>query len=344
VESNVPLVFSGTGVIPSAKIPDGTSLDDVAPTIARIIGFNRPHPEVRSGAAIEGVASGDAPRLVLEIVLSGVGSSEIASGEWPRLDALISDGAGTMNASIGSSPSDPTAVMTTIGTGGIPSQHGITGTLVRDDEGRLVRSWGPNSPLSIIATLGDDLDERLDQEPRIGLVAANSSARGLIGGEWYVDVDSDDVSYAPTGKGAEKALTRTLADGYGADDTTDVLAYSLEGEPSGMDDRIGAAVDAALEAAGGSVAIVVTATGSTVTDAKLNGDDVASALESALATPGVVEASVPGGVFLDQEVLVDKALSEDEVLKGMRELEDQSGGPMFKDVFPAIAVSFKRYC
>jgi hypothetical protein len=343
-EADVPIVVWGTGVAADAEIPAGTGLDDIAPTIARIIGLARPHPEVRSGAAIEGIATGEPPRLVLEIALEGMGSTDLRTGDWPTLERLMAQGAATFGAQVGSTPTDPAAVLTTIGTGGLPLQHGITGSLVRNDSGDLVRSWGPDSPLSIIATLGDDLDEKLNQHPVIGLVAKSSDARGLIGGEWYVDVDEDEVRYATGPKATDVAVHEALSAGFGRDDVPDLLALALSGNPAEMDGHIANAINGGLEASNGSLAVVVTATGATATDAKLTGDDVASAIERELAAPGVVEASVPGGLFLDQEVLVDKELSEDEVLNAMRDLGDSSGAAMFQDVFPAIAVSFQRYC
>jgi sialate O-acetylesterase len=47
--------------------------------------------------------------------------------ERPMLD----DGAGTLEGETGSLPIDPAATLTTVGTGGLPSQHGITGSFVR---------------------------------------------------------------------------------------------------------------------------------------------------------------------------------------------------------------------
>jgi hypothetical protein len=344
VDPNIPIVFWGTGVDPTAEIAADASVDDIAPTIARIIGLSRPHPEVRSGAAFADVATGEAPRLVLEIALTGVGSTDLETGNWPELERLMDDGTATLEGDAGSMPTDPTAVLTTIGTGGIPAQHGITGSLVRDDEGSLVEAGGPDGPLSVIATLGDDLDEKLNQEPVIGLVAKDAHARGLIGGEWYVDVDADEVIYAKDPKRIDEALRQMLGHDFGRDDVPDLLAYAPAGPVAGLDARIGAAVEAAGEAADGSLAVVVTATGTRARDAKLSGQDVASAIERELAAPGLVEASVPGGLFLDQQALIDRELSEDQVLNAMRDLRDASGAAMFQDAFPAIAVSFQRYC
>jgi hypothetical protein len=58
----------------------------------------------------------------------------------------------------------------------------------------------------------------------------------------------------------------------------------------------------------------------------------------------VVEATTPGGLFLDQDVLASSGLSEDPVIEHLRELRAPDGGPLLADVFPQVAVTFARYC
>ncbi|MDQ4143108.1 MAG: hypothetical protein M3198_05060, partial [Actinomycetota bacterium] len=144
----VPVAFSGTGVS-AVAIPDGTGLDDIAPTIAEILALRRPNPQVRSGEAIEGIASGETPRLVIEVALKNVGSRDVEAdrGAWVSLRELLDQEASTLDARVGSVPVEPTASLTTIGTGGLPHQHGMVGTLVRNDEGDVVRAWGARSPV-----------------------------------------------------------------------------------------------------------------------------------------------------------------------------------------------------
>jgi hypothetical protein len=170
--TQVPIMFSGTGVARDATVPEGTQLDQIAPTLSDVIGFKRPFPNVRAGVAVPGVADGEHPRMILEVALKGVGSVDLREDEraWPYLRSLMHTGAGTLHGDTGSLPLDPAATLTTIGTGGLPSQHGITGTLVRNDRGKVVRAWGPGAPPSIIATLPDDLDEAEGQRPLIGIV------------------------------------------------------------------------------------------------------------------------------------------------------------------------------
>lgn len=334
--TGVPIAFFGEGLDPGATIPDGTGLDDVAATIADVIGFDRPHPDVRSGEAVEGIASGSSPRLVVEIVWVGRGSDDLERAPFAR--RAISAGPSTLEGDTTSLPVDPVAVLTTIGTGGRPSQHGITGTFVRDDSGKLRAAWSDRSPVSVIATLGDDLDEELGGDPVIGIVAARRSYRGAIGGNWYIDVDRDEVVRTKRGREARDA-SKLLGSSFGADEVPDLAVVVVESGPRGLDAVFRTVLKRAGKVSDGSVAFVFTATGRTggerVFDpGALPGDDVAA----------LVERVVPGGLFLDQDELARRQVSEDQVLRSLAEVTDGSGEPLFADAFPAIAVAFGRYC
>jgi hypothetical protein len=342
--TRVPLAFWGTGVTPGAGIPSGTGLDDVAATVESILGFDRPHPDVRSGAAVEGVATGEAPRLVVEIVWIGRGSADLeaAAGDLPYLEDAMASGARTFDADTVSLPVDPVAVLTTIGTGGRPSQHGITGALVRDDAGRVRRAWSPRSPLSVIATLGDDLDEALRQRPVIGMTAARRSYLGAVGGNWHVDVDRDAFVKTERGHEARDGVA-LLRKGFGSDDVPDLAVVAVEAGAARLDATVKAVARAAERASDGSVAFVFTATGAT------GGYDALPASELPGMIPGddmasLVEEVVPGGLFLDQNALAERQVSEDEVLRSLAQVRSPEGEPLFADVFPAIAVAFGRYC
>jgi Type I phosphodiesterase / nucleotide pyrophosphatase len=345
--TRVPIVFAGEGVDPTATISEGAGLKDISETIAAVVGFQRPDPKVRSGEVLPGVASEDAPRLVVVVALKGVGSEDLETlqpTEWPVLAKMLDEGASTLEATAGSLPLDPTATITTIGTGGLPSEHGIVGSLVRNDEGSLVTAWGPESPVHVIATLGDHLDEKLGQAPRIGLVAADITDRGLTGGDWYVEVDKDDV--AITDKPVDE-VEKVLRRGYGRDDTPDLLGVTLEGDIPSMDAALEQIVAAADEASGGSTTVVVAGTGSNLDPnaTPMTDKDVVEAIEAEVAgSERVVEGTAAGGLFLDQEVLEDTGITEDEILRALQEVTGPDGARLMSDAFPAIAVFFSRYC
>jgi len=345
--TGVPIVFSGTGVDASATVPEGTGLDQLAPTISDVIGFKRPFPGVRAGVAVNGVASGAHPRLVLEIALKGSGTQDIegARSSWPFLDSLLHEGTGTLNGTTGSLPLDPAATLTTIGTGGLPSQHGITGSYVRNDDGEVVRAWGDGAPLSVIATLPDDLDEKTGQRSMVGLVATDETDRGLVGGNWYPHHDRDAVTVA-SGPGSVAAASDILAQGFGRDDIPDILGLVLAGP--GADARIRQIVALGRRASGGSLLVVVAGTGSNGIDpgtADVTASSVVRQVEGLVEgdAPIVAEA-VPGGVFLDQATLATEQISGDAAVQALLRVTSPDGQRMMADAFQGFAVSFARYC
>ena len=342
-DTHVPLVFSGAGVDPAANI-SSPSLDDVAPTEASILGLTRAHPEVRSGQAIAGIATGERPTLLLEVVLKGVGSADVNNSKaWRTLRRLISSGAGTLSATTGSLPIDPAAVEATVGTGGLPFQHGITGTAVRNDRGQVEAAWSRGAPLSVIATLADDLDKHYGQDARIGLVSDSLSDRGLIGGNWYLNNDRDDIRIASEVDVVEEAR-KLLSSGYGDDDVPDLLAVALQGDDRSIDARL----DGLLKAARSRqhVAIVVVGTG---TSRASDGVTTAAAVEKRIdrslhQRQPVVLSAGPSGIFLDQRVIAKYHIKQDVILKALTAMKAPGEGKLFDQVFPAIAVEFARYC
>src|SRR4029450_10933111 len=70
-DPRVPMVFAGTGVTQGASLAGGRAAGRVAPTVSDVLGFERDHPEVRSGTSIAGIADGERPRLGLLIAGEG---------------------------------------------------------------------------------------------------------------------------------------------------------------------------------------------------------------------------------------------------------------------------------
>ena len=349
----VPIVFAGSGVQEGVALSPGAGLDDVAPTIARVLGFDRSHPEIRSGEALDEAAVPQAtpPRLVVVIAWKGVGSNELRSeeGSWPTLQRLMEGGASTVEGDNNALSADPAGPLTTLGTGGVPAQHGMTGTLLRNDAGRLVTAWGPGSPINVIATLSEDIDEALAQAPLIALVGSEPVDHGLVGGDWYVRHDRDQVSMlsqeSPPVRLAEQAVKMLELTALGNDEIPDLLAVALDGPLRRLDDALAMVVDAASNAAGEDVLVVVAGTGSDGGDAGgLPASDLVQRVEDRVPGPEkVVEAVAPGEVFVDQEVLAERQVSDDVVLDALLRVED-ADGPLFADVFPSVAVTFGRFC
>lgn len=347
LDDRVPIVFSGVQLEPDV-LPAGSGLDDIAPTLAELLGYERPHPRVRSGEALGELDAPEQgrPELILVVVWKGIGTADLQGrpSEWPALAELRALGPDTFAAETGALPLDPAAGLTTIGTGGLPYQHGITSEAVLNDEGRLVRAWSKDAPVSVIASLADDWDAARRQEPLIGLVATESSDRGIIGGNWYVDSDTDRVSIVPR----EDVLTEALAElkrGYGSDGVADILAVVDEGPIGTMDSNLEELTRAAGKVTERLV-VVVSATGSVSTDGSVvPASDVTEDVERAV--PGrrrVVQAAAPGGLYLDQDTVAAEGITDDEVIAALEAVRSPGGGRLMDQVFPGLAVSFARYC
>jgi hypothetical protein len=353
-DTRVPIAFWGRGIAAGATVPDGTTLDAIAPTIAAALGFDRPFPEVRSGNAIGGVADGNRPDLVVIVAWKGVGGAELglSEGDAPFLETMLRQGAGTLEGRTGSLPIDPAATMTTIGTGGLPSQHGITGSFVRNDRGDVVEAFGDGAPVTVIATLADDLDAPasgptpgpFDQRSVISLVETGPADRGMIGGTWYEGHDEDQIVDA-RGNAAVAAARSLLATNV-VDDAPDVLAVALDGSVRSMDRRTREIALAAERSSDGSALVVVAGTGPAAPSATTVEDSVIRrAVEDAVPGSGpAIAATVPGGSFLDQGALERAQVTGQVAVDALLGVTDDRGGEMLADAFQGFAVSFARYC
>ena len=346
-DARVPIVFSGSGVTKGAEIPAGTGLDDIAGTIARVLHFQRPYPDVRAGTAVPGVTSGgQPPRLVLEVAWKGVGSEDLQADPkaWPFLRSMTDAGASGLGAVTGSLPLDSAATLTTIGTGGLPSQHGITGTLVLNGHAQLTQAWGKGAPLSVISTLGDELDHAMAEAPMIGMVGTSPSDRGIVGGTWFVPHDRDPVVLAH-GDQQVSATERLLSTGFGSDSTPDLLSVVMRDSIPHMDEALRRIVAVADQASNGSLTVVVAGTGSAGAPRAASPDRVVQSAEAAVPGTGqVIDAAVPGGFFLDQKTLADEGLTAQTVVQALSKQTATGGQPLWANVFPSFAVSFGKYC
>jgi len=343
--STVPLLFLGSD-IHTGGLTSTLGLDQIAPTLEPLLGLSRPHPEVRSGAAIPGlVIPGRTTPLVVVIVWKSLGISDIANGHTPWFDRASSRPASTNEprhdepgiagglATARSLPLDPSAVETTIGSGGIPSQHGITGTWVRNARGRTTRAFGAGAPPPVIAALGDDLDQATSGRTLIGLIRSSAGDVGLTGDAWYGTGSVLD-SAVHAGRDIPAQVASFLAQGWGHDATPDLLAVPLTGGAS-SDDRATSRIVTETMTAVPNATVVVTATGSLTAPGALD----------AGPPPGVAMPSrgvAAGGFFVDRSAGATTTVQE--VVNGMRAQTGPDGAPLYTDAFASYAVRFGRYC
>ncbi|MGH2748848.1 MAG: alkaline phosphatase family protein [Actinomycetota bacterium] len=202
--ARVPLVLYGPPFVrPVGRIDAPATMADLAPTTARLIGFER-WPD-RDGRVLDEAlrfrhfdngagrsplrskcrkCSGRKPRVVVTIVWDGVGWNALNAhrSSWPFLRRLMGRGASFAKMDIGSSPSVTPPVHATLGTGAWPSRHGIAGVRMRSPAGELVDPWLDENPTNLrIATLGDLYDRARGNRPVVGMTATVNWHLGMIG-------------------------------------------------------------------------------------------------------------------------------------------------------------------
>lgn len=348
-DTRVPMAFFGAGIDPGA-IPSGIALDSIAATLEAVTGLRREHPEVRTGEAIAGVATNDVDAmtpLVVLIAWKGVGTPDLerAPGDWPFLASTLETGAGSLEAVTGSLPLDPAAMLTTIGTGGLPSSHGITGTLLREDDGDVSRAWSTADAGSVIATFADDLDHDTMERARVAAILTDDSDRGIIGNGWYLDAGKDDrVALVGDGSTHQALQARQMmtSQELGADEVTDLLGIVLDGRVARVDAAT-ADVVAAIGELVPDATFVVAGTGSTRNKASIDAADLGSRVDASLGAD-VVRGVAADGLFLDRAVLVERSITSERVADALRRERSPNGAPLFADVYPSFAVAFSRYC
>lgn len=182
--THVPLVIHGPGHIESGRYDTEATMADVAPTTARLIGYEW---EDRDGRVLQEALDRDAqepPKLVLTIVWDGGGWNALDAhpDTWPYLETLMEDSATFTSFNVGSSPSVTPPIHTTLGTGAFPETHGIAGLKIRSETYDQVNPFGDLDGSSMeVTTLADDYDLAFDNEPVTGMFGSVSWHLGMIG-------------------------------------------------------------------------------------------------------------------------------------------------------------------
>lgn len=183
--AEVPLVIYGRGHVDAiGSVAEAPTMADVAPTIARLIGFS--DFEAPDGRALATGLRDDAPppRLVMTVVWDGGGWNTLREHpkSWPFLKSLIRRGVSFSGMEIGSTPSVTPPIHTTLGTGAFPRRHGIPHVKMTLRDGRYINPMELNSPQYIrVPTLADVYDRALSNRPLVGVVATVNWHLGMIG-------------------------------------------------------------------------------------------------------------------------------------------------------------------
>ncbi len=285
--------------------------------------------------------------LIVVVAWSGLGSPDLerAPDAWPFLHEALRRGSGSVDAATGSLPLDPAATLTTIGTGALPSSHGITGTVVRENDGRVSEAWSTPDAGSVIATFADDLDRAEGERSRVVGIVTGPSDRGIIGSGWYLDAPHDDtVVEIRAGSGGPAARVADIVGGspLGADRVTDILAVVLSGPLERVDADTAEIVTAVRRRVSDAV-FVIAGTGATRADASVDASELAAGIDASIGADVSLTVGA-GGLFLDRDVMIERSITSDRVADAMRNRRLPNGVPLFVDAYPSFAVAFSRYC
>lgn len=185
----VPLVLYGPGYIKAQgglRLEREVTVADLAPTLAELLDV--PWPDDRWGKPISEALVPAAqrpvpPRLIVTVVWDGGGWNVLERwpDSWPFLRQVMDRGTSVEGAIVGSSPSVTPAIHTSIGTGTLPSQHGIADIPIRA-EGTVADSFRDTSgELMKVPTLADLYDPMIANKAKVALLATKSWHLGLLG-------------------------------------------------------------------------------------------------------------------------------------------------------------------
>jgi len=178
----IPLLFHGEPFVRKGEYPGPAHQQDVAPTLATILGL--PPPTTMTGHALTEALSGgsERPRVVFLAVLDGMGRDTWArlSSTLPTLSRLRTEGAWFPEARINYLPTVTSAGHATVATGTDPRFHGIHSNATFDRRtGKEDEPFPGMSPKNYLAlTLADHWN--LATSGRAVLIAQGTTPRGVV--------------------------------------------------------------------------------------------------------------------------------------------------------------------
>lgn len=181
----VPIVVYAPGIVEGPlDRTDEVTLADLAPTAARLMGFDFPAPD---GAPLPGLpAPARPPRLIVTFVIDGGGWNVLAQwpDAWPTIRRLIRRGAVYRNGFMGSFPNVTASAHATIGTGAFPRTHGISGHHLRRG-GRVGKAYGAPGEADpsaiLVPTLAEAWSEHTGGRAWVGEIGYQVWHLGMIG-------------------------------------------------------------------------------------------------------------------------------------------------------------------
>lgn len=214
---DVPLFWYGPGIVPArGSVDRPASIADIAPTQAKLLGFDLPPVDGRALPEIP--APSTPPRLIVTLVWDAGGMSVLDAfpEDWPELRALIPKGVWYTHAEVGSSPSITPATHATIGTGLYPMHTGQTDAefFVGDE---IVRAGALGPQLLLRPTLGDLYDRAMGNRPLVGDLASVT---------WHLNMMSHGAGWGGGDRDIAVLRVPSEADNEGAEGTI----WNLQGK------------------------------------------------------------------------------------------------------------------
>ena len=185
-DTDIKFVLYGPDFIREGVTLGKTTLQNIAPTYARIIGTNPPRGSMGRVMTEALVATSKRPKVILTVVMDGGGRSlyEAWPEAWPVIKSLGGRGVEYADAKATQLETATAVSHTAIGTGGYPFTTRIVGNEIYDPtRSQVVTSFPDFSPEFVKApTLADEYGVTAHHKPVvIGTSAQERAAIGMVG-------------------------------------------------------------------------------------------------------------------------------------------------------------------
>lgn len=181
----VPIVVYAPGIVEPSDSTERTTLADLAPTAAHLMGFEEFDPP--DGSPLPGIPRpATPPKVIVTFVIDGGGWNVLDHwpDAWPNLKRLLRSGATYRNAIMGSFPAVTACAHATIGTGAFPRTHGVTGHNIRDGGG-VRKAYGTPERADpsdiLVPTLADRWTDATDDQAWVGEIGYQVWHLGMLG-------------------------------------------------------------------------------------------------------------------------------------------------------------------
>jgi predicted AlkP superfamily pyrophosphatase or phosphodiesterase len=185
-DTDIKFVLYGPGFVREGVRLEKTTLQNIAPTYARLIGTSAPKGSMGRVMADALVPTSKKPRVILTIVMDGGGRSlyDAWPDAWPVIKGLAARGVEYMDAKVTQLETATAVSHVAIGTGGYPLTTRIVGNEIYDPAKKQVTQSFPDySPEFIMApTLADEYGVSARHQPVvIGTSFQDRAAMGMVG-------------------------------------------------------------------------------------------------------------------------------------------------------------------